>query len=288
MADGYIGQRFGKLVATEYLGTVTDGSGWQRKQYLCKCDCGKEKKALLKELKSGHVKSCGCLQGDRGDMVGKIFGRLTVVEYKGIYRNDVTNHTYRVWKCKCSCGNDTYKTTQELRSGQVNSCGCYRREHTSEFAKTHGLSKTRLYKVYESMKARCYRPTVKYYYNYGGRGIKVCDEWLESFENFKAWADKSGYASNLTIERIDNNGNYCPENCTWITKQEQDRNKRTNHYVIYKGQRMLLMELSRLTHVAPQTIKKYEKSYNYDYDRIIQDVLNMPSHKYGLAKKGQK
>jgi hypothetical protein len=286
MADGYIGQRFGKLVVTEYLGTVTDSSGWQRKQYLCKCDCGKERKALLKDLKSGHVASCGCSQGDRGDMVGKVFGRLTVIEYAGITRNPKTKHTSRTWKCKCSCGNITIKTTAGLRSGNINSCGCYQLESMRKNAIKHGFSHTRIYEIWLGMKARCYKPTVKYYYNYGGRGIKVCDEWLESFENFKAWADKSGYADNLTIERKDNDGNYCPENCTWITQAEQNRNRRTSHFVTYKGQKMLLQEIAKSTGIAPQTIKKYEQQYNYDYDLMVKEILESPHHELGKRGKG--
>ena len=216
------------------------------------------------------------------------FGRLTVICKGATYYSGQEKHPRFKWICKCDCGNTTNVCTRDLKSGKVASCGCYRREHTRKFARTHGLSHTRLYEIRTKMIARCYNPKTTYYYNYGGRGITVCDEWLESFENFKAWADKSGYADNLTIERIDNDGNYCPENCTWITQVEQNRNRRTSHFVTYKGQKMLLAELSRLTHVAPQTIKKYEKSYNFDYDRIIQDVLNTPNHKYGLAKKGRK
>lgn len=272
------GQKFGKLTIISKV----DGTG---NKYLCRCECSNTKIVQMKDLTRGHIKSCGCMQGDRGNMVGKVCGMVTVLGFSGIVRSEKTGHTYRTWKCKCVCGNETIKTTSELRNGHSISCGCYRIEKTKEFATTHGLSKTRLYKTYTSMKARCYRPTTTYYENYGGRGIKVCDEWLESFENFKAWADKSGYADNLTIERIDNDGNYCPENCTWITKQEQDRNKRTNHPVIYKGQEMLLTDLVKLTGLAPQTIKKHEQQYNYNYDLMVKEILESPHHE--LGKRGK-
>ena len=135
------------------------------------------------------------------------------------------------------------------------------------------------------MIARCYKPKTTYYCNYGGRGIAVCDEWRNDFMAFYKWAMKSGYKDDLTIERKDNDGNYCPINCTWITQAEQNRNRRTNHPVTYRGEKMLLTDLSKLTKVAPQTIKKYEEEYNFNYDALINMVLSKPEHQYGRSRK---
>lgn len=272
-----IGQKFGKLTVVSRV----DGTG---NKYLCKCECSNTKIVPMKDLTRGHVKSCGCMQGDRGNMIGKVVGRLTVIEYAGIAKSK-NGHTARTWKCKCVCGNETIKTTQALRNGKSISCGCYRIEKTKAFATTHGLSKTRLYDTYLCMKARCYKPSTTYYENYGGRGIKVCDEWLNSFETFYKWAMENGYKDNLTIERKDNNGDYCPENCTWITQAEQNRNRRTSHFVTYNGQKMLLSDLVKLTGLAPQTITKYEQQYNYNYDLMVKEILESPHHE--LGKRGK-
>lgn len=216
---------------------------------------------------------------------GQKFGRLTVIEKGATYYSGKEKHPRFKWLCKCDCGNTTNVCTTELKYGKVSSCGCYRKEHTRKFATKHGFSHTRLYEIRQKMIDRCYKPNTTYYCNYGGRGIKVCEEWLESFENFKAWADKSGYADNLTIERKDNDGNYCPENCTWITKAEQNRNRRTSHFVTYKGDKLLLSELSRLIGIAPITIKKYEQQYNYNYDLLVKEILESPHHE--LGKRGK-
>lgn len=216
---------------------------------------------------------------------GQKFGRLTVISKGQTYFSGTEKHPRFKWICKCDCGNMTNVCTSELKNGKVSSCGCLRKEHTRMFATTHGLSKTRLYKTYRSMKDRCYKPSTTYYENYGGRGIIVCDEWLNSFEAFYKWAISTGYKDDLTLERKDNNGNYCPENCTWITQAEQNRNRRTSHFVTYKGQKMLLNELAKLTGLAPQTITKYEQRYNYNYDLMVKEILESPHHE--LRKRGK-
>lgn len=150
------------------------------------------------------------------DLTGKKFGRLTVIE----------RYDAKTWKCICDCGNTTYSDGYQLRKGITQSCGCYHRDICGNQHRKHGLSRTRLYRIYYKMKERCYRPSNDNYKYYGALGITICDEWLNDFSAFANWSMANGYSEILTIDRKDNVKGYSPDNCRWITIQDQQKNKR--------------------------------------------------------------
>jgi hypothetical protein len=189
---------------------------------------------MRSHLKRGLIKSCGCIKGEKKipNLVGKTFGRLTVIEIGP--RTSVKKGTY--YLCRCECGNLKEIKAQALVSGATLSCGCYNKEVMT----THGMSKTKLYDTLHKMKRRCNNIDDKNYKNYGGRGIKICEDWEQDFIHFYNWSILSGYKEGLTIDRIDNDGPYSPENCRWVSQKVQAGNKRNNHMLTLNGKTQCL------------------------------------------------
>jgi hypothetical protein len=175
------------------------------------------------------------------DLEGKKFNMLTVIKKVG---KDKRKNI--LWLCKCDCGNDKTAITTNIKNGNILSCGCIKKHNN----KTHGKTETKLFKVFQNIKQRCYNQNNKKYKNYGERGIVICDDWLNDFTNFYNWAMDNGYQedSGLTLDRIDVNGNYEPGNCRWADMKTQQNNKTINLNVTINGK--------------TQTAKQWEEEYN--------------------------
>ena len=183
----------------------------------------------------------------KNDLTGKRFGKLTVVRYLGRKGHG------SFWECKCDCGNVVNCYYGNLVKGSSTSCGCMRSTYAKAFRNCHGESTGILYSRWAGMKNRCYNPNAKEYENYGGRGIKVCDEWL-TYWPFREWAYENGYSEELTLDRIDVNKGYSPENCRWISWEEQAGNKRTSMFIEYNGIKKTAAEWGRELGIGKDTI----------------------------------
>ena len=219
------------------------------------------------------------------NLVGKKFNRLTVVKEVG--RDD---RQQVLWLCKCDCGKETNVTTYRLNKGKTKSCGCLmietsRKQFTElgKKSKTHGLSKTRIYKTYRGMKDRCLNPNDMHYPDYGGRGITICDEWKNDFMSFYNWAMDNGYTDKLTIDRIDVNGNYEPSNCRWVDTKTQNRNKRNTRKIKYNGEIRTLSEWAVYFNLKRSTLEARLFRYNMTFE----EAISLPGG-YGKPRKTYK
>ena len=187
------------------------------------------------------------------NLIGRRFGSLTVIS-----RAENSRSGKARWNCVCDCG-ATKKIPvcgYDLKVGKVSSCGCLRKitaRETGEKNEKHGKTHTRLYGIWQGMKRRC-NPNNSYSPK-SYRNITVCYEWMHDFHSFYDWAMSNGYADNLTIDRIDVYGNYSPDNCRWATYKEQENNRRNNHFIIYKGEKYTLAQLSEKLNLSQQALR---------------------------------
>lgn len=215
------------------------------------------------------------------NLTGNTFGRLKVLRLGGRSKSNQI-----LWLCRCNCGKEILVQTCHLNSGHTKSCGCYRVEvarHFGEKNSSHGGHGTRLYNIWHGMKQRCYDKGCHSFPLYGGRGISVCDEWKHDFTSFRDWAICHGYSEELSIDRIDTNGNYSPENCKWSTQEEQQNNKKNN----------LLLTLDGETHTAPEWGRMLGIPVHVIYNRIrygwdVENILKRPKRSYRRKSNGSK
>lgn len=216
------GDTYGRLTAIRQNGRASDGAVL----WLCRCECGKEVTTRGDSLAAGSVKSCGCLIADTRhrpdpvDRAGQRYGRLVAVEPT----SDRDASGTVVWRCMCDCGREKLVPGKNLTGGNTKSCGCLQADNVY---KTHGMSSSPEYRAWKAMKTRCLDPNNPRWLDYGGRGIMVCDRWLESFQNFFAdvgLRPGDGYS----LDRINNDSDYKPSNVKWSTDAEQRLNQRPN------------------------------------------------------------
>lgn len=203
------------------------------------------------------------------DLTGKKFGRLIA-----LHRLHNTKCKTK-WLCVCECGNFIETQEGHLRSGHTKSCGCLQRDISSQYHIKHNKCDTRLYNTWCNMKKRCYAVKFKDYRNYGGRGIKVCDEWLNDFMSFYDWSMNNGYKECLSIDRIDVNGNYEPSNCRWATMKQQSRNTRRNNIVTFNNVSHCVTDWCDLLGIKRNTVYK-RLSYGWNMHEAL-----------GLVKRGR-
>lgn len=192
------------------------------------------------------------------DLTGKKYGLLTVVSRK------TSTSGYVEWNCICECGKKTVVRGNNLKNGSVKSCGCLKhRKHN-----THHLSNTRLYRIWSHIKRRCNDTKSEAYKYYGKRGITICNEWLD-FTTFYKWAIDNGYKDGLTIDRIDNNKGYSPDNCRWITRKKQANNRRSCLYFDYQGKTQNLMEWCNELDLDYKLVNSRIKKLGWDFEKAI-------------------
>ena len=241
--ESLVGQRFGRWIVIGEPIVIK-----KRSHSLCKCDCGNEKLILNFNLKNGASKSCGCFRPAK-NFVGEKFGKLTIIGES----EKIGKFYYAL--CKCECGNEKKIKTTSFFRGYSKTCGSCQSK----------LFPKRLRRTLTSMKARCLNKKSTYYKDYGGRGIKICQEWLKDRYSFYNWALENGYNENLTIDRIDCNGNYEPSNCKWSTKKEQANNKRTSIFLTYNNEKKTITDWSEIYNITMAKVSyRYKKGLPFE------------------------
>lgn len=203
------------------------------------------------------------VSGTLEDLTGRVFGRWTVVSRAGSYKREST------WNLVCICGNTKVLRAGMLKNGKSKSCGCLNLEMIVERNKSHGLTGHQVFNKWQSMQGRCYNPRNEKYHRYGGRGITVCQEWRDDFQVFYDWSMANGWSPELTIDRINNDGNYEPSNCRWTTLEVQSNNKSTTVMVNIYGQTMPLQLAMKQYGACDPSLASSRIKKGWDHEKAI-------------------
>ena len=202
------------------------------------------------------------------DLKGNRYGKLVVVK-----RVSGGKRGKSMWYCECDCGEKTVVVGTNLVRGLTRSCGCLSKDLTSERFTKHRLSALRIYKIWSDMKKRCTNKSHRSYKDYGGRGIKVCEEWMHYPQRFYEWSICNGYEDTLSIDRIDVDGDYCPENCRWADRVTQANNCRSNHYLTYNGETKTIAEWARELGIISDVIRARLSKLGWSVERTLSTPL---------------
>lgn len=246
------GQKFGRWTV------IAPAHKRHRQQYCtCRCECGTIRDVELTQLKNGSSQSCGCSRNKSKGLVGKRYNHLTVIDtfaYK--------HRTFCI--CRCDCGNLTTVRADALKSGGTKGCGCL----IADAHKKHGRTNHRLHHVWVGMIQRCCNSKNPAYRLYGGRGIGICEEWRSNFSSFFDWAMQNGYADDLSIDRIDVDGDYCPSNCRFANAKEQGRNRRSTKMINFNGETKPLTEWCELLGLSEVSVR-YRLSHGWSPEKAF-------------------
>ena len=215
------------------------------------------------------------------EMIGTRFGKLVVVSFAGM-----NVHGKRIWNCKCDCGGATITPTGDLRSGKALACSCVRNKKTARLKLKHGLWGTPEYRTWMLIKRRCCNKNCVEYPDYGGRGIRVCERWSDSFESFLEDMGKRPIGR-YSIERVDVNGNYCPDNCVWMELKYQSRNTRKSRMYTHNGMTMCLMDWSEYLGICYQTLQARVHLRKWEPPKLFQPTAENGSKRRVEIKKSR-
>ena len=234
------GKKYNKLTVLKRGNDRISESGRKFITWECICECGNIITVDANNLRNNNTKSCGCITNCK-DLTGQIFGDLKVIK-----RMENNSRGDSMWLCECTCGNTKVILRNNLISGRTKSCGCGMLATLKKgrySMRTHGMSKSRLYRIWCGIKKRTSESAdERHKKDYFERGIRVCEEWADSFEKFQEWALENGYNDKLTIDRINNDGHYEPKNCRWTDNKTQTNNRRNNHYITLNNETKTLMQ----------------------------------------------
>lgn len=262
------GQKFGYLTAIRPVGKQKNGAMvWE-----CKCVCGNKIHVNISALTSRNHTSCGCklVRAMRSrtrvnsvdDYIGVKFGRLTILRYWG-----TTPKGEEKALCQCECGKQVIDVFSKVKRGDIKSCGCLREERKVEAKTTHGMTNSPTYKIWTCMRNRCNNPNAANYYLYGGRGIKVCDRWNNSFESFLE--DMGEKPIGFSIDRKNPNCDYEPANCRWVSPRQQARNRRNNVFIKYRWKTYIEADFVNEFHISHGSMTEILKTGKFKGEDIL-------------------
>lgn len=253
MLERHIGERYGLLTIQNCyrkringkINVVAD----------CKCDCGNTKDFIVSQLKAKKIQSCGCLNNfNPQNYINKKYGKIKILDF--------TNVDKKMVKCLCDCGNIFERSLYKITSNVIYKNGCsfctskkYCEENNIPYTKKCPLGISRIKRIFKGMLYRCYNPNAKDYKWYGAKGIIIDEIWLQNKNNFINWALANGYRDDLTIDRIDGDGNYEPSNCRWVDIKTQQNNRKNNVKFLYEGKMLSINEISKIIKINSNTLR---------------------------------